>query len=119
MDRQLSIGVLNFMRETDAPFEQFYFDWYGGGIKEARAMKSSSAPYYQAPNFQHVLSILRTYEPADPDRLGHVYFQNDRPHTLLIDEIEAIWDRIAEDDDWSAFEGKLADIEVMRDALQG
>lgn len=118
-DRQLSLGVLNFMRETDAPFEQFYFDWYGGGIREARAMKSSAASYYQAPNFQHVLSILRTYEPADPDRLSHVYFQNDRPYTLLIDEIEALWDRIAKDDDWSAFEQKLADIEVMRDALQG
>ncbi len=119
MDRQLSIGVLNFMRETDAPFEQFYFDWYGGAVSEARAMKSLAASYYQAPNFQHVLSILRTYAPADPNRLSHAYFQDDRPCTLLIDEVEAIWDRIADHDDWSAFEQKLTDIDVMRDALQG
>ena len=37
MDRGLSIGILNFMRETDTPFEQLYFDWYGGGSSEARA----------------------------------------------------------------------------------
>ncbi len=118
MDRGISIGVLNFMRETDAPFEQFYFDWYGGGVSETRAMQSPAAPYYQAPNFEQVLALLRTYEPADPDRLSQEYFQSGRPCTLLIDEVESIWDRIAEDDDWSAFDQKLADIKVMRDALQ-
>ena len=27
---------------------------------------------------------------------------------MLIDEVEAIWSRIAEADDWSAFEAKVA-----------
>ena len=36
--------------------------------------------------------------------------------TLLIDEIEAIWARIAEADDWSAFHAKLEAIEAYRQA---
>ncbi|HQT53669.1 MAG TPA: hypothetical protein PKX06_09345, partial [Phenylobacterium sp.] len=38
------------------------------------------------------------------------------PEELLIDEIEAIWDRIAAEDDWTAFHAKLARIEAARGA---
>ena len=34
------------------------------------------------------------------------YFEGERPCTLLIDEIEAIWSAIAERDDWSRFDAK-------------
>ncbi len=40
------------------------------------------------------------------------------PVTLLIGEIEAIWARIAEGDDWSAFYAKLDAIEAYRQALR-
>jgi Zn-dependent M32 family carboxypeptidase len=36
---------------------------------------------------------------------------------MLIDEVEAIWAAIAERDDWSLFEAKLADIAEMKAAL--
>jgi hypothetical protein len=36
---------------------------------------------------------------------------------LVIDEVEALWAAIAEHDDWSLFEGKLAAIAAMREAL--
>ena len=35
---------------------------------------------------------------------------------MLIDEVEAIWAPIAEHDDWSAFDAKLARIETARRA---
>jgi hypothetical protein len=35
---------------------------------------------------------------------------------MLIDEVEAIWAPIAEKDDWSALERKLAQIAEMREA---
>jgi hypothetical protein len=38
---------------------------------------------------------------------------------MLIDEVEAIWAPIAEDDDWSLFYAKIDDIAVMRDAYGG
>jgi hypothetical protein len=36
---------------------------------------------------------------------------------LLIDDVEGLWAPIAEDDDWSAFEGKLGDIAALGAAL--
>jgi len=39
------------------------------------------------------------------------------PHTLLIDDVEALWAPIAESDDWSLFEAKLAEIADLRAAL--
>lgn len=37
---------------------------------------------------------------------------------MLIDEVEAIWARIAENDDWSALDVKVAQIREMADALR-
>ena len=51
-----------------------------------------------------------------PERLDHPYFSADRPTSLVIEEIEALWEPIAEKDDWSAFEQKLADTRTMAEA---
>jgi serine/tyrosine/threonine adenylyltransferase len=47
---------------------------------------------------------------------AEAYFAGERPVTLLYDEIEGLWAAIAERDDWSAFETKLAAIERVREA---
>jgi hypothetical protein len=36
---------------------------------------------------------------------------------MVIDEVERIWAAIAERDDWAPFEAKLADIQMLREAL--
>jgi hypothetical protein len=36
---------------------------------------------------------------------------------MHIDEVEAIWARIDEADDWSAFEAKIAPVRRMGDAM--
>jgi hypothetical protein len=41
------------------------------------------------------------------------------PVTMVIDEVEGLWAPIAERDDWSAFEAKLADVEALKQALGG
>ena len=38
---------------------------------------------------------------------------------MLIDEVEALWEPIADADDWSPFRDKLADIARMREAYGG
>ena len=38
---------------------------------------------------------------------------------MHIEEVEAIWARIAEADDWSAFEQKVAAIRRMGEAMKG
>ena len=47
----------------------------------------------------------------------HAYWADAAPCGLPIDEIEAIWARIATADDWSMFDAKLAAIERLRGAM--
>ncbi len=103
----------SFMEETGAPFEQAFFDWHGGQASEARAERNPSAEFYRSTTFNPVREALDGTEPANPDLADHSYFQRPVPCTMLIDEVEAIWEPIAENDDWSAFEAKLADIDEL------
>ncbi|WP_338468498.1 YdiU family protein [Novosphingobium sp. ZN18A2] len=49
--------------------------------------------------------------------LDHPYWNDDAPQSMLIDEVEAIWDGIAQSDDWSALEAKVAALRRMGEAL--
>ncbi len=50
---------------------------------------------------------LALYEPDRPERVDDPVFKRPEPEELLYDEIEAIWARIAEADDWSGLEQKI------------
>ena len=97
-------------------WEPFFFDWFGGLLSEGRAMGGLRAPLYGGGALAEFRSLVSTFEPDRPERLEHPYFGRDEPEELLYDEIEAIWEAIAERDDWSVFEAKLASIGVARDA---
>ncbi len=114
-DRLVS-AFWGFLAKTRAPFEQAFFDWYGGLASETRAAASPSAAFYARDEFRPVHAALREFEPVASARLDHPYFANALPCTMLIDEVEALWDPIAERDDWSAFETKLGEIARMAEA---
>jgi protein adenylyltransferase len=109
-------GLLRWMAETGAPYEQVLFDWFCGGVSADRAAKSPAAELYGQPKFSDLRARLMAFAPVCPERLEHAYFQNTHPCTMLIDEVEAIWTAIAEEDDWSAFEEKLNATAGMREA---
>ena len=115
-DAALATALARFMIETQAPFEQVYFDWYGGRLSAARAQQSPASAHYAAPAFEPVRQALAGYEARNDARLDHAYFAHDEPCTMLIDELEDIWDAIAANDDWRPFEAKLAAIAEMRQA---
>jgi len=115
-DFQFLIDLLRWMTETGAPYEQVFFDWFGGKASEPRAAQSPAAAFYEGQAFAAVREKLIAFSPAAPDRLKHSYFLGKAPCTMMIDEVETIWAKIAEADDWSAFEGKLAAIADMREA---
>ena len=48
--------------------------------------------------------------------MDHPYFQGPKPCTMLIDEVEALWEPIAAEDDWRPLQAKLAAIAEMRAA---
>ncbi|PPD45806.1 MAG: selenoprotein O [Methylocystis sp.] len=115
-DARLSKAFTDFLIATRAPFEQTFFDWRGGMASAGRAQKSPAAAFYDKPEFEPARTALAEHESAAEARLDHPYFQRRTPCTMLIDEVEAIWAPIAEKDDWSALEAKIAEIAEMREA---
>lgn len=107
--------LFGFLSASKAPYEQFFFDWYGGVLSAGRAANSPSADFYASTGFRPVAHALKDYGPTQVD-LGHPYFARQRPRTMLINEVEAVWAPIADTDDWSLFQSTLSDIAQMRDA---
>lgn len=59
-------------------------------------------------------AALEPYNTCDD---SHEYWADAAPQSMLIDEVEAIWQPIAEVDDWSALHTKVAAIRRMGEAL--
>ena len=99
-------------------WEPFFFDWFGGVSSSDRALNGPRAGLYGGEEFTAFRGLLDAYESDRPERLAHAYFAASEPQELLYDEIEAIWAAIADNDDWSAFNAKLAGIGQAAQALQ-
>lgn len=112
----LARALWTFQHQTKAPFEQTFFDWYGGRQSRERAQRSPSSALYAHEAFRPVDEAMDDFEPLPELKLDHPYFARPIPCTMLIEEVEALWLPIAEQDDWSAFAAKLQDIAVMADA---
>ncbi len=105
---------MQWMHETGAQFEQVFFDHYGGN---QNGHNSPLKELYQKQDWQVIAKTLNQHQ-ARPDARAHDYFDGQNPCTMLIEEVEAIWGPIAQDDDWTIFEDKLSTIASMRDALK-
>jgi uncharacterized protein YdiU (UPF0061 family) len=115
-DLKLANALFSFMRAANAPFEQTFFNLYGGLASEARAQSGPAAPAYRTVEFAPLRALLADYQPMPGINLQHRYFQRPAPCTMLIEEVQSILDAIRQSDDWSLFEKKLADIAEMADA---
>ena len=94
-------------RDRDTPIDRFFFDW----LRRARARPDD---LWRTPS-QPCASSSPATSRASP--LDHPYWSERRPCSMLIDEVEAIWARIARGDDWSAADAKVAAIRRMGEAL--
>ncbi len=98
-------------------WEPFFFDWFGGAASQTRALAGSRAGLYGGEAFIAFRDRLGAYEPDRPERLSNPYFAQSEPEELLVEEIEAIWNAIADRDDWTPFEAKLAAISQAARAM--
>jgi uncharacterized protein YdiU (UPF0061 family) len=115
-DQKLATATWQFLADSRMPFERFFFDWRGGIAHPQRREQSPEAAAYRGESFVRVEALLKEFEPRSNDVAAHPYFSRAEPCTMLIDEVEAIWAPIAEKDDWSLLEAKLAAIAEMREA---
>ncbi len=107
--------AFEFMKSSQVGYDQFYFDWYGGMLSEARAKASPASQSYERQDFLPFKEMLRKTLPLGgvEQKLDGFYFKSRIPTSMLIDEIEAIWSKIATDDDWSDFDDKIEEIRDM------
>jgi len=111
-----AFGVLEAGGEA-LRWEPFFFDWFCGEASAPRALEGARASIYASPAAEAFRARLADHAPDRPERLQSPYFAQPDPEELLYDEIEAIWSAIADRDDWSPFEAKLARLDQARDAL--
>lgn len=116
-NQQLLREFFIFLEKTQAPFEQVFFDLFGG-LESGRWAKSPLSSLYTQSAFQSLRNLLSDWPSENEELLKHSYFQQNLPCTLWIDEVEKIWAPIAEEDDWSVFNAKLEQIRAWRGIYQ-
>ncbi len=102
-------ALLKAARETQCGFDEMFFDLYGGVVPDK--------PLYQTAAFAPYFAVLDDMRGDDHLPRDHAYFEAGKAASLVIDEVEALWAPIAAEDDWSAFDAKLAHIRQYGDAL--
>ena len=102
-DRALVRTLERTMRASEVAIDRLFFDVFGGALPDSYGSE-----------WDDLRAALAPYAPRKPR--DHAYWQGG-PCSMLIDEVEAIWDPIAEADDWSRLHAKVAAIRDMGDAL--
>ncbi|HEX8418842.1 MAG TPA: YdiU family protein [Sphingomonas sp.] len=102
-DRFLVQRIERALRDTEVPIDRFFFDAFGGHLPDG-----------YGSGWSEVREAL-SGRTARADR-AHPYWSG-APCSMLIDEVEAIWARIAEQDDWTALDAKVGAIRAMGEAL--
>lgn len=112
-DEALIQRFYQMLSSSNKAFEQTFFDFYGGFDRQAWKIQSK-AQNYQDLESLNFIETLKSYKVAEESHLMHPYFLENKPETLLIQDIENIWQPIALRDDWSIFNQKIQSIRSFR-----
>ncbi|WP_420607536.1 protein adenylyltransferase SelO family protein [Novosphingopyxis sp.] len=108
-DMPLIEAAQQALTQSGAGLDRFFFDWMGRpGLDD---------PAYAGADFAGFRERAAAYEPARGR--NHAYWWGGSPCSMHIEEVEAIWARIAEDDDWAPLYGKVDAIRAMSAAYRG
>jgi uncharacterized protein YdiU (UPF0061 family) len=93
--------------------DRFFFDWRGGKLRGP----TPAALDYESEAFAEFRGLIAARDPV-PGALDHPYWSDEAPCSMHIEEVEAIWSRIDESDDWSVLEEKIAAVRRMGEAMR-
>ena len=102
---ELARALVAALATKSATIDRIFFDWRGG--------RDPGAETYPDQAFRTLAALLAGRERAP----AHPYWSDAEPCSMHIEEVEAIWDAIAQRDDWLPFEAKIAAIRRMGDAV--
>ena len=108
-DEALVAAIQAALVATQMDPDRFFFDWRGG----VRRGPSPAEHHYSHDAFTEFLRLVPNFAVGAP---SHSYWADEAPCTMLIDEVEAIWAPIAEQDDWAPLHAKIAAIRRMGEA---
>ena len=110
-DSAMLVALETALAAKTVEIDRFFFDWRGG----ARRASSPADAVYEAEAFADFRAAIAGYESV-PGALDHPYWSDPEPCSMHIEEVEAIWARIDQADDWSALEAKIEAVGRMGDA---
>jgi uncharacterized protein YdiU (UPF0061 family) len=102
---ELAKALVQALDTKTATIDRVFFDWRGG--------RDPGVDKYPSEAFRKLAALLagRERPPA------HSYWSDAEPCSMHIEEVESMWDAIAERDDWSPFEAKIAAIRRLGQAM--
>ena len=103
-DGKLVAACEKAMREAKAQPDAFFF-----GLRQAKTGIGGG----QMPVADELGAMLDTYATLDS---SHDYWREASPQSMVIDEVEAIWSAIEEEDDWQPLQDKVAALRRMGEA---
>jgi uncharacterized protein YdiU (UPF0061 family) len=112
-DSGLLVALETALAAKTVTLDRFFFDWRGG----RRRGSSPAEDVYESDAFANFRNSLARYDPVE-GALDHEHWSDEEPCSMHIEEVEAIWSRIDEADDWSALHGKVDAIRRMGEAMR-
>lgn len=107
-DKPLVVAAEQALTKKTVTIDQFFFDW-------GKDIISDSANY-QSGEFAVFGQEMATRKRARSS--SHKYWQSELPCSMHIEEVEAIWDAIAKNNDWQPLNIKVTQIRNMGKALR-
>jgi uncharacterized protein YdiU (UPF0061 family) len=105
-DAELASLILRVLQSRAVTIDRFFFDWRGG--------RHPATPPYESDLFRELVRALE----GRAAETTHPYWSDDEPCSMHIDEVEAIWSAIAEQDDWRPFNDKVNAVRRMGEAMR-
>lgn len=94
-----------FLELSKIPFEQFFHD-LEGGLNQKQIELSPAKSFYKGDAWENLRSFLLQIHFTK-----EILPQRTSCHSLLYPEIELIWKKISEEDDWTLFNQKIQSLE--------
>ncbi|HUG45849.1 MAG TPA: YdiU family protein [Sphingomicrobium sp.] len=107
-DAKVAAAIVEALAIRQVTIDRFFFDWRGGRDPDGRAYADNA--------FRELARLLEGRR--NPRAQDHPYWSDEATCSMAIEEVEAIWDAIAQRDDWVRFEEKIAAIRRMGEAHQ-
>jgi uncharacterized protein YdiU (UPF0061 family) len=104
-DREITGALIRALASRVHPIDRILFDWRGGN--------DPGADRYPQDEFRELARLLQGRERPK----SHAYWSDPEPCSMHIDEVEAIWSAIADNDDWQPFDNKVKAIRRMGEAM--